>query len=1042
MGKKDKLEIEGYDGIVSNHKKGKEGLVVAARKGTFVSMEKISEMDNILSVQIVYPEITIRVIVCHGPQEDDEKETRTGFFENLAVEIERSNSSEEIPIVMGDLNAKISGTMNETTHVSGNGKLLNELLDETQMKVVNFHEKTEGKWTWIKKCKQETIKSVIDYILLDEKFLPVFQEMVIDEERIFTPFRLTKPRGQQKVTFSDHSAMLMKLRCTKGKVTTSAQKRKVWNFTTEGFTSYQELTATEVQIDTTKPAEEVYEQWTNHLQSILAECFEKKTVGKGSQSPKLSMARRNVRNALQRMAKRGKVQRGLVKEYLKYLYKIEAVKIEARRAKKLIETANLLTEGDKFSPSGFWKLKKSVSPKKSQAKLTSVISNNIEVSGEVLIKNEFSKEFQHRLRNREPHDEWENYTNNINELLKILLHCQVDETPEFSMKELKKAIGKLKRGKAPGRDGLPSEVFMNAGDGLLKALLEVFNKVKRTKEIPRKWDKVSITTLYKNKGSKKELVNYRGIFLTLIVTKIFENLLKGRMEDQLKSVNMHQAGSRPNRSPADNLFLLYACIDHQKYKGKPLFLTAYDFEQAFDGLWLQECIISMWNIGVPIDILHLVYNLNKRAQITVNTPYGPTEEITVEDIVEQGTVLGPNLCSTSTAEYCETNKGVAVGETIVSSLLFVDDAFDLSTTADDTEESHVNAMIFGRRKKLPYSKKKCKSLTVNGKKCRQPELFIEDTKMEAAKFLVYLGDVINEKGNSNDLAKDRVKRGTSAMIRIEALVKETGLGIHQVSVHLLLYQSLFLSSILFNSQAWSNIMESDLAMLETLQIKCLKKILNVPQSSTNSFTYLEFGEIPMRYLIERNQLMFLHHIMHLEDDDPVKIMLKSMQDLHGERNWWSKVKMSLDKYGITICDVTTKARETFKDMVKEKTVEAAFKELTDECKSKSKTKCIEFDSLETAEYLKHLYPAQSKIIFQGRSKTLDIKDHRQYKYNDMVCRRCKAENETFTHIANCGYEDKVDASIIFNMRQFTYDTKILLIIIANRVQDFLEEVNE
>ena len=1042
MGKGDKWGIEGYEAIVSNFKKGQEGLVVVARSGTFVSMETMSELDNTLSVQIVYPKITLRVIVSHGPQEDDDSDTRKDFFENLAVEIERSRSSEELPVVMGDLNAKISGSLHETSHHSGNGKLMSELLDETQMKVANFHDKTIGKWTRIQKCKLETVKSVLDYILLDEQLVPCLREMVIDEERIFTPFRITKPRGQQKITFTDHSAMLMQLNCEKGKVIHSTPKRKVWKFTTEGFLTYRELTEPEVMLDTKKTTENLYEEWSSQLMSILAQCFQKRTVGAVTKVPKLSMERANVRKVLQKMAKRGKVQRNLVKEYVKYLCKIETTKIEAKRAEKLIETARLLTEDEKFSPIGYWKLKKSVSPKKSPAKMTSVLSNNIEITGECLIKNEFRKEFQHRLRNREPHDDWVNYVKNINELLQVLLHCQADETPEFTMEELKKAIKKLKRKKSPGRDGLPSEVFVSAGDGLLNALLDVFNTIKRTKEIPKQWDKVSITTIYKNKGSKKELVNYRGIFLTLIVKKVFENLLKGRMGEELASVNLHQAGSRSNRSPPDNLFLLYACIDHQKYKGKPMFITAYDFEQAFDGLWIQDCIISMWKLGVPIDILHLVYNLNKHAEISINSPYGPTEDIIVEDIVEQGTVLGSNLCSTSTAEYCETNKGIAVGDAIVSSLMFVDDTLDVNITTDDAEESHVNATIFGRKKKLPYSKKKCKSLTVNGKKCRQPELFIDDTKIETVLTLVYLGDVFNSKGNTNDLAKDRIKRGTSAMIQIEALVKETGLGIHQVNVHLLLHHSLFLSCILFNSQAWSNLMESDLAMLETLQMKSLKKILNVPRSTTNSFTYLELGEIPLRYHIERNQLMFLHHIMQLEDKDPVKVMLRNLQELHGcgERNWWSQVNMFMSKYEITLSDATTKGREAFKDLVKRKTAEVAFKELTEECKSKSKTKNIQYGSLKGAEYLQHLYPSQAKVIFQARSKTLDIKEHRQYKFSDMKCRKCKEEDETFTHIVNCGYDDKVDTSIINETSHFTYDTKIKLGIITNRALDFFEEI--
>ena len=57
------------------------------------------------------------------------------------------------------------------------------------------------------------------------------------------------------------------------------------------------------------------------------------------------------------------------------------------------------------------------------------------------------------------------------------------------------------------------------------------------------------------------------------------------------------------------------------------------------------------------------------------------------------------------------------------------------------------------------------------------------------------------------------------MVRIEALVQETGLGVHTVSVHLLLYQALFLSCMLFNSQAWSTIKEVDIEKLEKIQLK-------------------------------------------------------------------------------------------------------------------------------------------------------------------------------------------------------------------------------
>ena len=125
----------------------------------------------------------------------------------------------------------------------------------------------------------------------------------------------------------------------------------------------------------------------------------------------------------------------------------------------------------------------------------------------------------------------------------------------FTLKELKLIVARLKNNKCPGVDGFPGELFKYAGDGVLKSLLSVFNKVKIAKDIPEQWNAVRVATMYKQKGSKKELKNYRGIFLTLVVSKIFENLIKDRIEAKLSKVNLLQAGSRKNRSGPDNVFL-------------------------------------------------------------------------------------------------------------------------------------------------------------------------------------------------------------------------------------------------------------------------------------------------------------------------------------------------------------------------------------------------------------------------------------------------------------------------------------------------------
>ena len=316
LDKDEECDIEGYEGIVSNYKKGQEGLVVAARRGTFVSPpEKVSEYDNILSARIGFPERTIRVIVCHGPQEDDESEVRQDFFDNISVEIERSRAGDETPIVLGDMNAKISIENEILKADSFNGKMLIEMIELSEMKVGNFHEKTSGKWTRIQESKKGTAKSVLDYILIEEQMMALITEFNIDEERCNTPFRITKTKKGNKITYTDHCTILFTLNCPKGNLKPRSSKRKVWNLTNEGYVNYREETEKKLSVDVGRSTDEYYQNWSGSLLSIMNRCFLKKTIGNTKRSLKLSDGRKNIRRILQVEAKRGKVQRAVVKKY-------------------------------------------------------------------------------------------------------------------------------------------------------------------------------------------------------------------------------------------------------------------------------------------------------------------------------------------------------------------------------------------------------------------------------------------------------------------------------------------------------------------------------------------------------------------------------------------------------------------------------------------------------------------------------------------------------------------------------------------------------
>ncbi len=79
-------------------------------------------------------------------------------------------------------------------------------------------------------------------------------------------------------------------------------------------------------------------------------------------------------------------------------------------------------------------LSQRISSKNNTTKISSVVrEDKVEVYGKNVIRNEYLKELEKRLRNRDPDKDWEDYTKNTNELLEILLNSEMNESPNFTL---------------------------------------------------------------------------------------------------------------------------------------------------------------------------------------------------------------------------------------------------------------------------------------------------------------------------------------------------------------------------------------------------------------------------------------------------------------------------------------------------------------------------------------------------------------------------------------------------------------------------------
>ena len=205
----------------------------------------------------------------------------------------------------------------------------------------------------------------------------------------------------------------------------------------------------------------------------------------------------------------------------------------------------------------------------------------------------------------------------------------------------------LKVNKAADPVGLISELFKPgvAGEDLVNSMLTLCNMIKAECEIPKFVELTNITSIYKNKGSKLDLENDRGIFTVTMLRAIVDKLIyNDKYETIDRNMSDSNVGGRHNRSIRDNLFIVYGVINNA-INNRNLDLSLYDIAKCFDSQWHAETMNDLWDVGVRDDKFAVISEMNSKCNIAVRTPVGLTERFQLTEIEMQGTVMGPIKCS-------------------------------------------------------------------------------------------------------------------------------------------------------------------------------------------------------------------------------------------------------------------------------------------------------------------------------------------------------------------------------------------------------------
>ena len=668
--------------------------------------------------------------------------------------------------------------------------------------------------------------------------------------------------------------------------------------------------------------------------------------------------------------------------------------------------------GGVIDKQSFWKMKKLIAPRSKEIPCSLLDKHDNLLTDPETIRNEYLSEFKHRLRARDIKTELKWYESFQNDICYLRVDAaKSNNSPEFSILELKQVIRELKTGKSMDPTGMVREIFKKAGDGFLNSVLDMMNSIKTSEILPLEWSKTWITTIKKKKRSFKKLKNYRDIFLVPLLSIIFEKLLKNRINQSLQqNISKFQNGGMKGKGVVDSLFILRATVNHAKYLNKELLITFYDIEKCFDSLWLENCINSLWDLGVKDDTLFLIYLMNTKASVTIKTPMGDTYPLILSNLVKQGTVLGLVINNCSLDRFSKESFGYNFGSVGIKPLQFVDDIANPSSSRQTAVLSNKLLENIQHEKRVNFSAEKCELLKINS--ICNDGLLLNAEVIKSVRKVRYLGDVFSNKGDNSELCKDnkiciyiyRHDKIKGTITELFALSKGIKFGTKQIESLLLLYKTVFLPRLIYNCEAWSGLTTKNLKTLKSSQLHYLRKILEVSKGVPSAALYLELGVLPISFEIELKQLLYLKCILDREYDDPVRMVYHKMLKYKEEINWANDVIGLRKKYNLPLSDENIKNMQMndWKSFVKSVIYKEAFMELQIECSYNKKTSHISYEHFQTCDYLTSPPPKQAKLIFKAKTGMLDIKVNFKNKYaNVLKCPLCLGSSETFSHIFIC-----------------------------------------
>ena len=961
-----------------------------------------------LWVTISNQRINIRIGLVYAPQESRTKKAELKImYDKIKDQIEKGKTNKEKTLVMGDFNCKIG------TEVKGNaltvtkgGKLLKDLTEKTNMEIINCTELCTGTWT-----RQENgQKSVLDYVLVNKEEIKSIEQMHIDEEKEKAPY--TQAEGRK--VYSDHNTIILEANW----IITSLEEKKIsFCMTQKGKEQLKQIT------DNTQlskiwegngTTQEKYTLWNQKVMEITDGIFKKTKQRKKGRSKKIKQYQRQRKQLqLKLQVTENKEEKLILKNRRKLLSEFIRESHQKQERRRITEVANKIRKEGGFDGNAFWKHAEMMRGRKIEPP-TAMKREDGEIEEDPeKIKDIYLSFYENLLKDRKPEDEEEMQIQQYKEKCIELMEKEANrkKIEPVSDAEYEKMKRKLKKKKAPDRQGWRYEFVQWAGSDLERSIKMMINEVLENKVQPNEWHQMTIKSISKNLRKKMEMQYKRGLFLSNILSKCTERIILNRRQEIIEIfVKPYQFGGITLVSIADNLFIMNNVIAQFKRQKRNLYILFGDLEKCFDKLYLKDCIIELVEAGVPVEEAMFVYHMNRNIEAEVDTPHGRTRMFEIEEAVRQGTIFGTTLCGVATNRLNKMGNPdplILHHKILIQSPIYVDDIAGMGEKRQ-VENTGIKMNGLEKTKKFEFNNKtdKTEVMGMNFDKqteIQEPIIEVRKGKVNTTKLYKYVGDYYDESG-TNDVKIQKKMENTKYMAHsVKRMGSFDNVGDADVRTRMMLMDVVVKPTLLSKVETWCSITPKEETKITSKHHEVLCTVFGLKRSTPYYGIIAETGIWPYVDVVTYKKLMFLHHLLHSEEGRISRQIVVLQEKEQMDDTWYAELEQKSQELQIDINkeNIEKQEKSAWKKYVKEKITTKIEKELQQQYETKTKLRFLKGKKFEREEYFDTANAAQCKTIMEIRLNMLDLKMNFKGMYTDTVCTGCFEQEETTEHFLQC-----------------------------------------